>query len=193
MKILKETIFEDELFTGLSCSDVDLSDRIFRDCQFVDCDFSGSKLSKCQFSDCEFKQCNFSNAKLYGTKLSESDFIACKMDGIDFTTCNQMLFSINLNRCKIAFGIFAGLQMSGSNLSGSALTDCLFEETDLSRANLSKCDFQGATFDHTNLTGADLRNATGYSINPNTNKVATARFSYPEVLSLLQPLGIVVE
>lgn len=193
MKILKEAIFEDECFTGLNCADLDLSDRIFRDCEFVDCDFSGSKLSKCQFSDCEFKQCNFSNAKLYATKISEAYFVECKMDGIDFTTCNQMLFSINLKRCKIAYGIFSGLQMSGYNLSGSALTNCLFEETDLSRANLSDCDLKGSTFDRTNLTSADLRSSTGYQIDPNTNKISKARFSYPEVLSLLKPFGVVVE
>jgi uncharacterized protein YjbI with pentapeptide repeats len=49
---------------------------------------------------------------------------------------------------------------------------------------------RNSKFQNTNLANADLRTAKNYYIDPTHNKLKGARFSYPEVLSLLIPFGI---
>jgi uncharacterized protein YjbI with pentapeptide repeats len=150
-------------------------------------------LSRSQFSECELKGCNVSNARLYDAKFSEVGFVDCKLTGLDFSTCNPLLFSINLARCRAAYCLFTGLNMACSNLSHSELTDCIFEGTDLTKANFSSCDLRGTTFEKASLDAADFRNAINYLIDPLTNSLSKARFSYPEALILLQPFGVIIE
>ena len=139
------------------------------------------------------KRCNFSNVKLYDTKLSEVDFIECKLAGVDFRDCNQLLFSINILRSKAAYCIFHGLDLSGSRLTKSELTDCIFEGARLQRADFRESDLRGADFSRANLESSDFRGALNYQINPQESRVTKAKFSYPQVLSLLKEFGVIVE
>ena len=191
--VFKAAVYDEEVFSGIQCVNQDLSNLLFRDCTFVDCDFSESKLSKTQFSDCELKRCNFSNAKLYDTKLSDVDFIECKLAGVDFTHCNQLLFSINMIRSKAVYCNFQGLDMNGCRLTKSELKDCVFEGANLSRADFKDSDLKGADFERATLESADFRGALNYQIDPQTSRVSKARFSYPQVLTLLRGFGVIVD
>jgi uncharacterized protein YjbI with pentapeptide repeats len=66
------------------------------------------------------------------------------------------------------------------------------------RANLAGSDFSGSNlqlskFQDTNLERANFVGARDYYINPMCNKLKQARFSYPEVLSLLDTFGVELE
>ena len=193
MKFGQGSVFDEEEITGIDCSNQDVSGIVCRDCTFVDCNFENAKLSKAQLSDCLFKGCNFSNVKLYDAKLSGVDFVDCKLAGVDFTHCNQLLFSINIKHSKAAYCNFLGLEMAGIQLTGSELTECVFEGTNLTRADLSQSNLRGALFERTNLESADLRGALHYQIDPQLCRVRKARFSYPEALSLLKGFGVIID
>jgi uncharacterized protein YjbI with pentapeptide repeats len=75
------------------------------------------------------------------------------------------------------------------------ISSCRISESDFSACELGKADFSGSIFDrvmfhHCNLEKADFREAEGYSINPESNKIRSARFSLPEAQSFLGFLGI---
>ena len=186
-------VFDEQEFENLDCSGQDLTDFIFRDCSFVACNFADAKLSKSQWSDCELRDCNFSNARLYDARFSDVAFNSCKLAGIDFTTCNQLLFSISLSNSSAPYCIFQGMDLTGCRLTDSELLDCVFEGTTLKRVDFRNSNLKGADFVRADLSQADLRGATGYRIDPAESRVTKARFSYPEVLVLLDSFGVVVE
>ena len=58
-----------------------------------------------------------------------------------------------------------------------------FSECKLDKTQVSDCD----------IRNADFRGAVGYQIDIVTNRLKGARFSFPEVVSLLNGLGIKIE
>ena len=68
-----------------------------------------------------------------------------------------------------------------------------FEECDLTEADFRECNLEEAVFVNDNLMKADLRGAKNYVISPESNRVRKAKFSFPEVMSLLKCLEIEVE
>lgn len=191
--LLAVDVLEDETVKELNASGSDLSDRVFRDCMFIECDFSEAKLSKSRFSECTFKSCNFSNTWLADTRFSEVEFIECKLAGLDFASCNQLLFSINLLRCVATYCSFREVSLAGQSLAKSELLDCTFENTDLQRADLSGVSLRGSTFERTNLEYADFRGAVEFDIDPLENRLKGAVFSKTEALALLRTFGIVLK
>ncbi len=193
MHTFPDSYSEDEQFTGLDCSGAHLEEHTFIDCQFVECDFSRCDLSKSRLSNCLFERCNLSNVKFFNARLTDTAFAESKLTGVDYSACNPLLFSIRLAKCKATYCLFTGLDMPNTAFQASSLIDCIFEGTNLSGADFSGCDLQGSSFDRTHLEQADFRGAVNYTIHPQDNYVAGARFSYPEVLALLHPFGVVVE
>jgi len=53
-------------------------------------------------------------------------------------------------------------------------------------------DLEGSLFHKTGLERADFSGARAYAIDPTANRIKKAKFSYPEVLTLLAPFEIVV-
>jgi uncharacterized protein YjbI with pentapeptide repeats len=70
------------------------------------------------------------------------------------------------------------VDFSGATLEGAAFVDS---------------DLSGARFVRTRLSGADFRSARNYRIDPTANRLAGARFSLPEAISLLGAFDIVLE
>ena len=48
-------------------------------------------------------------------------------------------------------------------------------------------------FSRCDLQKADFREATGYRIDPSDNQMKGARFSFPDVIALLNGFGLVIE
>ena len=80
----------------------------------------------------------------------------------------------------------------------SKFIECIIHKTDFVNADLAESDFSGShlngsKFHHTLLEKANLTGAIRYYIDPANNRLKQARFSYPDVLSLLAPFEIKVE
>lgn len=157
----------------------------FEGCRFSRCDLGGLDLSEKNFTDCLFEDCNLSGTKILQTTFNDVKFISCKILGLHFETANQHLFSVKFEKSTLDLCSFYQCKMKKTTFLHCSLQEVDFTETILTEANFDGCNLKGAKFERTNLEKADLRSAVNYSLDPEQNKVKQARFSSPEVLSLL--------
>ena len=68
-----------------------------------------------------------------------------------------------------------------------------FEECSMQECHMENISFDKTQFRGCDLRKADFRGAVGYVIDPQQNKLREARFSFPEVICLLDGLGISIE
>ena len=165
----------------------------FDEFRFVGCDFGGADLSGLRFADCLFERCNLSSARLAGTALQNVAFDECKLLGLQFTACRDMLFGVHFDHCQLRYASFAGRNMPATRFVRCALDDADFADADLSAAVFQDCSLAGAVFQNTQLVGADFTSATGFVIDPETNKLLNARFALAGLLGVVAKYGLVVE
>ena len=65
-----------------------------------------------------------------------------------------------------------------------------FTETDLTETIFNSCNLEGALFENCNLEKVDFRTAFNYSLDPEKNKIAKAKFSKEGALGLLKKYNI---
>jgi uncharacterized protein YjbI with pentapeptide repeats len=87
---------------------------------------------------------------------------------------------------------FFSLDLRGIEIVSCEVHNVDFEKTNLSKAVLNSSDFSNSSFNKTNLTYADFTDATNYRVDPNNSNIKGAKFSLPEVLSLLDQWGITI-
>jgi uncharacterized protein YjbI with pentapeptide repeats len=85
------------------------------------------------------------------------------------------------------------LDIKQTLFKNSTIQECDFISTNLTGCNFSGSNLRASRFQNTNLERADVTRARDYFIDPTTNKLKGARFSYPDVLGLLEGFGIKVE
>ena len=102
----------------------------------------------------------------------------------------KLLFSIELDHCQLLLCNFSNMNLQHMSFGDCELKECDFYMANLEGADFSNCNLEGAIFEGCDLNSADFRYATNYQIDPAKNKVRKAKFSMPEVLSFLAPLGI---
>ncbi|MEM1407166.1 MAG: pentapeptide repeat-containing protein [Bacteroidota bacterium] len=165
----------------------------YEDCIFEDCTFLNADVSRVAFVDCEFINCDLSNANINLAAFREVQFSGCKMLGLRFDNANDFLFSVGFSRCRLDSSVFYMRSLKSTLFDQCSLKEVDFTETDLSGASFNSCDLFGATFDRTNLEKADLRGAENYIIDPDNNRIRSARFSISGVSGLLSKYSIHIE
>lgn len=165
----------------------------YENCVFRNCIFSETNLSKMAFSECIFEACNFSNAHLAGTTFQEVIFRDSKLIGLNFDQCSPFLLSFTFENCQLNFSSFFKLK-----LKNTIFRDCQLQQTDFSNANLSSaqfinCDLSGSIFLNTRLEKTDFSTSQNFSIDPEANFLAGAKFSTQNVQGLLNKYKIVIE
>lgn len=166
-------------------TDAPVSAADYEGCRFRHCDFSNMELSGINFTECIFEHCNLSGTKILQTTFNDVRFINCKILGLHFETANQHLFSVQFEKSTLDLCSFYQCKMKKTAFLHCSLQEVDFTETILTEANFEGCNLKGAKFERTQLEKADLRTAVNYSMDPEQNKLKQARFSSPEVLSLL--------
>ena len=162
-------------------------------CIFANCDFSNSDLSEIKFLECEFMNCNLSNAKINDTSFQDVKFKNCKMLGLQFDTCNDFAFSVNFDSCQLNHSSFYNVKLMGTCFTESQLEGVDLIEADLKNAQFDHCDLLDASFENSNLEKTDLRDSYNYSIDPDRNKLKSAKFSLPDVIGLLDKYDIEID
>ena len=183
---------DDQTFKSANFSKESLEGRSFTNCTFENCNFQESIWRGGTFCDCLFKRCNISLVGLEGTRLQNVQFDECKVLGADFHKCDARFFSIHFRKSILIHCNFSGLKMQGASFKESKLKECYFTNTLLNGGDFSEVEFTNTDFHNCNLTKCDFRSATRYSINPLTNDIKKARFSFPEAASLLNYLDIII-
>jgi uncharacterized protein YjbI with pentapeptide repeats len=124
--------------------------------------------------------------------LIESEFI-----GINWNTLKGDSFSaepINAARkCFFKYNNFISMKLNNFSFSGSKFQESLFEDCDLIEADFKDVRFESTQFIQCNLVKSDFRGAYGYAIDIQSNNLKKAKFSFPEVTSLLNSIDIVIE
>ena len=168
------------------------SDSSFEDCEFVGVDFTSIKLNSVSFLDCRFIRCNFANTPLVGVSLRGALFQECNLMGINWCSLTR-LQNPQFRGCKMNFSTFQALKLKKMEMTDCQALEVDFSEADLSQSDFSNTNLQGANFHQSVLFDVDFRSSLNYLFDLRTAKIKGAKFSYPQVLSLITALGAVVE
>lgn len=190
---MENTLQVEKTFTAKNFSEKSITAKEFDRCTFVNCDFSSSTIRQSNFMDCLFDSCNFSMAQLHHSGLKNCDFINSKLVGVDFSVCNDFLFSVNFKNCQLDYSTFFQKKMKKTKFIECSLKEVDFSEVELTEAVFISSELMGAIFENTNLVKADLRSAKNYIIDPENNKIKKARFSYPGIIGLLEKYDILID
>ena len=185
--------FEKREFSGVSWTGQGLCRKEFLNCVFKSCDFGECKFSGSVFIDCVFTCCNLSNIKVDNCGFRGVTFDDCKLINVPFTSINPFLLRWVFKKCKIEFCNFGGLKMKHSRFVESVIRGTDFINVDLEGADFSGSDLRDSRFHNAVLVNANFVDARNYYIDPTANKLKKAKFSSPEVLSLLAAFEIKVE
>ena len=159
---------------------------------FTEINLTDANLKSAIFIDCKFTSCNLSNVSFMNVVLRGVVFANCNLMGINWTEVRKG-GDYSFAGSKLDYGCFQSV-----DLRNVKFEDCSIKEADFSGANLSKASFRGShlagtSFANVNIEKADFRSARNYFIDPKFAKLKEAKFSFPEVLVLIQALGAEVE
>jgi uncharacterized protein YjbI with pentapeptide repeats len=127
---------------------------------------------------------------LINTLLRDVQFNECKMLGMGFDKSNPLGLTLSFDNCILNFSSFFRTKLKQTRFNNCQLQDTDFTEGDLSGSFFENCDFSRAMFDHTNLEKTDFRTAFNYTIDPESNKIKKAKFSWPSATGLLSKYNI---
>ena len=98
------------------------------------------------------------------------------------------LQNANLKLCS-----FSDITLKNCNFSKNSWISCYFYHCDFSKSSFAENDFNQSEFENCNLSEANFKTAKNFIINPQSNRVDKARFSFGGALGLLQSFGIIIE
>jgi fluoroquinolone resistance protein len=181
-----------EVFSKVEMGDEEIQSVTFEECRFNECSFIATKLPGCRFVNCKFTDCTLSAIAVTNARFDNTSFEKCKAIGIDWTLAKEFR-DMAFKNCQLNYSNFRFLKIAKTKMTGCEVKDADFTETDLSLSDLSNSDFEKTRFMKTNLNGANLKGATNYAIDARYCSLKKTRFSYPEVVTLLQNLDIIIE
>jgi fluoroquinolone resistance protein len=191
MSFRDESYYE-QTFTGLSLNGEVVQKKTFEECIFEDCRFLNCSFEKSRFVSCIFRGCLISAANLLNCRFDRPVFRKCKVIGIDWTR-TLLIKEPEFYDCQIDFSNFSMLKIPGAKIVNCEAKEVEFVETDFTDAVFTGTDFEKSRFFKANLSCADFRGAKNYNIDVTNNIIKKAKFSYPEAISLLNNLDIVIE
>ena len=190
---MSEVLHENKTFEKVDYSNKELRDREFSHCVFKSCNFEKADLSGNDFMDCTFENCNLSLAKMAKTGLKNINFIGCKLTGVDFSPCNDFLFSVNFTSCLLDYSAFQRKKMKKTKFKDCSIKESHFTDVDLTESGFENCDLLNTFFQQNNLEKTDFRTARNFTIDPEQNKMKKAKFSVLGLPGLLGKYDVVIE
>ncbi len=182
--------FQDQIYTDIDFTIEKLPSGEYDQCRFIHCNFSEKHLSNYTFLECDFEDCNFTNTRFGGTTLNQITFTNCKMTGVDLSSSNDFMLSINFTNCILDLANCFQLNLSNTHFKDCSLKETDFTESTLTNAIFSECNLKGAIFENTQLQKADFTSARNFSIHPEKNRLTGALFSRTTIDGLVQHLKI---
>lgn len=187
---MESILHEDKTFEEVVYAAQVIRGREFHSCTFKRCDFSNSEFLNSKFVDCVFESCNLSMMKLSGSTLNNAVFKHCKILGVNFSQCQDFLFTVRFESCLLDYASFMGKKMLKTNFINTTLKEVSFTGANLSGAVFDQTDLLNAVFSRTDLTGANFITAYNYTMDPELNTLKNATFSMDGVAGLLSKYNI---
>ncbi|WP_131783766.1 pentapeptide repeat-containing protein [Legionella gresilensis] len=197
INIFTQTEFYNLRLSNLRLEKSEINNKIFENCKFEKTNFNEAKLINCKFIDCEFLSCDLSAIQIINSSFSDTTFLESKLMGINWTKAKWPLIRltspVQFYRSNISYSSFYGLDLKEIIIEECIAHDVDFREGNFSKGNFMLTNFERSLFIHTNLNSTSFIDAINYSINPTENDIRKAKFSIPEVLSLLRGFQIEIE
>lgn len=186
--------YADDVFKGLDLPNVEVSETEFHQCVFRDCSLKEAAFRKCRFVECQFYGSDLSLIDVAGSAFIGVSFEDCTLVGVNWARADWSALnlgkSLDFRRCALSHSTFLSVPLKASSLIDCVARNVDFREADLTRVDLSGTDLSEGLFQGTNLRKANLSSARNYAINPDENSIAGAKFALPEAMSLLYNMDI---
>ncbi len=153
--------------------------------------YANDDLAGVDLEDVLFETCSLVATNLADTRFSSVAFEGCKLVGVDFRKCRAFpSVDVSFVDCILDGCNFSELALRKQKFVSCDLRRCVFLRTDLTDADFSHSDLDESIFYECDLRRADFSRARNYLVDPNGNKIAGAKFSLPEAVSLLRGFEI---
>lgn len=187
---------ETETYDNLEMTEAIIKDQEFFECEFNNCTFEEMTLKDSRLSGCIFVKCTIISLRSKDSTMKNCTFENCNLIGVHW----QELFASGgiagpfseLKNCLLKYNSFVEMNLKGFDFTGNTIQNAVFEDCCLVNACFNQCRLEESEFAGCDLKNADFREARGYRIDILTNKMKQAQFSFPEVVTLLDCLGIKV-
>jgi len=190
---MERKYIQDEKFDKTNFSKEALEIADYENCSFINCDVSNNNLSGSHFIECTFTGCNLSTTKLNTTAFRDCIFKDCKLMGLQFSICDDFLFTATFENCLLNFSSFYKMKLKRIVFKNCNLGEVDFTGADLSASLFHHCDLAKALFENSILEKADFRTAYNYSIDPEVNKLKKAKFSTSGIAGLLDKYDLEID
>ncbi len=132
-------------------------------------------------------------SKIDRSAFQDVVFSECKLLGLRFDTANGFGLSVSFTACQLNHASFFRLKLRKTRFIQCHMEGVDLGECDLAEALFDRCELQHAIFDNTILEKADLRTASGFSIDPERNKLKKAKFAQSGLMGLLEKYQVQVD
>jgi fluoroquinolone resistance protein len=113
--------------------------------------------------------------------------------GINFSDCNDSLFTVKFTGCILDYCSFAKKKLMKTTFINSSVKNVDFSECDLTKSVFSNTDLMNSVFNRTILKEVDFLTASNYIIDPELNNIRKAKFSLNGIAGLLYKYDISIE
>ena len=177
--------FLDIEYDNIIYGEQDVNLKEFECCTFNNCDFSQCNFIGVVFIDCTFSDCIFSGAKINHVALRSVFFNRCKMEDVNFSMCDKLIFEVHFKECVLDFSKFYTLKIKGTTFVDCSILAVDFMSTNLTEVVFDNCDLYRSEFAKANASKANFKSSYNYTIDPTKTKINKAVFSLTDVKGLL--------
>lgn len=195
---MQENYYEEQIIKDRKYENITKEQCNFIDCTFENCSFEECEIINCVFVNCNFYNCNIISLTSKYSEVKNATFQKCNLIGIhcwnELLPVGRYAHSIDkLECCCMKYNSFIEMPFRKFDFSGNIIQESIFEECDLQESNFRDCRLEATQFFKCDIRKADFRDAKGYAIDVPSSKIKQAKFSYPEVTSLLASLEIKID
>lgn len=194
---MEETLYECETFENLRLEQKRIQNYVFFECTFINCIFDECTLTGCSFTDCRFLHCSIISLRTEHSQMKYSEFVTCNLIGIHWKKLLPVRSIAEpvrqLKNCVLKYNSFIDMSLGKFDFSGNTIQESVFDHCKLTESCFDSCGLTATQFTRCDMRKADFRNAAGYQIELSSNQLKEARFSFPEVIHLLNGLDIKID
>ena len=183
---MTDHLFIDQQYKKINFTESKLMLGEYESCTFNNCQFTNIELSNFSFTECEFTDCDLSGVKLNNTGLKDLNFLKCKILGVDFSPVNSFLLELNFDHCQLDLSSFYALKLKGIQFLNCQLKEVDFVDAELTGGKFHHCDLTLAIFENSILEKVDFSTAENFIIDPDLNRMNSAKFSSQHLHGLLE-------
>jgi fluoroquinolone resistance protein len=184
--------FEDETFTGLDLTAIDLSGKELFRCTFRSCGLRESRWRKTTLEKCTFVGSDLSGASFDQTGLRGVRFESAKLLGVDFSRIAPHA-EVAFVDSKLRYASFARQALRRTAFRNCSATDVTFVDVDLTEAVFAGTDLAATSFTGCTLTRTDFGTARGLFLEPARNRLKDTAIPVETAVQIAQHLGMIVE